>query len=157
MVAAAPAAVAAELRRIASRIDASRNPSLELVTAALRKVLASVQDDLPDFWVTREEIAAVCPPCAERMAALRIKEVRASAIFGQDMLALAAERTADKWKGMPGGWDAKSRKKFWESVGGSVTKCVEKMEGKVDDAGAFCASLKDRVEKSTEWRGPHEG
>lgn len=113
-------------------------------------------DPLPDFWVTREEIAAVCPPCADRMAELRIRRVLASAVFGQDMLLLAAERTADKWKGMPKGWTDESRRKFWKSVGESVEKCIEKMEGKVDDAGAFCSSLKDRVEKTTRWRGPEK-
>lgn len=117
------------------------------------RYLEAQEPSFPDFWVTREEIAEVCPPCAERMASLRIARVRASAIFGQDMLRMAGEETADKWKGMPHGWTDESRKKFWDSIGGSVDKCVSKMEGKVDDAGAFCSSLKDRVEKTTHWRG----
>jgi len=32
-----------------------------------------------------------------------------------------------------------------------VTKCIKDMEGKIDDPGAFCASLADKVE-GKEWR-----
>lgn len=127
-----------------------------LAARVAMRFLEAQEPALPDFWVTREDIAEVCPPCAERMAALRIARVRASAIFGQDMLRMAGEETSDKWKGMPHGWTDESRKKFWDSVGGSVDKCISKMEGKVDDAGAFCSSLKDRVERSTHWRGKED-
>jgi len=135
--------------------SAGSKPS-QIAARVASRYLEAQQPELPDFWVTREEIAKVCPPCAERMSALRIRRVLASAIFGQDMLLLAAEQTADKWKGMPKGWTNESRKKFWDSVGGSVDKCIDKMEGKVDDPGAFCSSLKDRVEKSTHWRGKED-
>lgn len=64
-------------------------------------------------------------------------------------------KQADKWKTMPNGWDAGSREKFWESLTGDdkhkVTKCIKEMDGKVDDPGAFCASLADRV-MGPEWR-----
>jgi hypothetical protein len=107
---------------------------------------------LPDFWVERDEIAQICPPCAERMASLNITKVLASSIFGHDMLLLAADaNTAAKWKGLPKGWTQESVKKFWKSVGESVSKCSDKMEGKVDDPGAFCSSLKDRLEGKA-WR-----
>jgi len=43
------------------------------------------------------------------------------------------------------------REKAWKGLGESVTSCITHMEGKVDDAGAFCASLKDAVE-GKEWR-----
>lgn len=56
----------------------------------------------------------------------------------------------DKWKKMPKGWTDESRRKFWNSLTGKVkhkvTKCIKEMDGKVDDPGAFCASLADRVE-----------
>jgi hypothetical protein len=107
-----------------------------------------------DFWISREEMSAICPPCANRMASLKIRRVLASAIFGQDVLQMAGEETADKWKKMPKGWNSKSRKKLWDSLGGSVSSCVGKMEGKVDDAGAYCGSLADRVKGKTSWRGP---
>jgi hypothetical protein len=64
-------------------------------------------------------------------------------------------KQADKWKKMPEGWTDKSRKEFWESLTGDakhkVTKCIGEMKGKdIDDPGAFCASLADRVEPG--WR-----
>ena len=62
----------------------------------------------------------------------------------------AAARKGKKWKDMPKGWTAKSRKEYYESIGG-FDECLEKMEDKVDDPGAFCASLKDRV-KGKGWR-----
>jgi len=70
-------------------------------------------------------------------------------------VASIAERVAEeaakgnKWKTMPKGWTDESRKKFWNSLVGDsvhqVTKCMKEMEGKVDDPGAFCGSLADRV------------
>jgi hypothetical protein len=143
-----PDRLALELRNVADRIDKSRFPNRHLVAKDLRRVILSIDDKLPDFWVTREEIAFICPPCAERMASLRINRVLASAIFGQDILHMAGEQVAEAWESMPGGWTPESRKKFWNSIGKSVTKCIKKMEGKVDDPAAFCASLKDKVEKA---------
>lgn len=71
---------------------------------------------------------------------------------------LPLTRQADKWEGLPKGWDASSRKKFWETLTGDnkhkVTKCIKEMSkpGKdIDDPGAFCASLADRV-LGKEWR-----
>jgi hypothetical protein len=56
----------------------------------------------------------------------------------------------DKWKKMPKGWTDESRKEYWNTMTGDVkhkvTKCIKEMTGKVGDAGAFCASLADRVE-----------
>jgi hypothetical protein len=66
-------------------------------------------------------------------------------------------KKADKWKTMPEGWTRKSRREFWESLTGDaenkVTECMEKMKDHVDDPGAFCAALKDRVSGTTMWRG----
>jgi hypothetical protein len=64
-----------------------------------------------------------------------------------------------KWKKLPDGWTKGSRRKFWDSLVGDsehpVTTCMEKMEGKdgIDDPGAFCAALRDRVDGTTKWRG----
>jgi hypothetical protein len=107
---------------------------------------------IPDFWLTRKDIAEICPPCAKRMAELRIKRVSASAILGQDVLKLSWSDAA-AWESMPKGWTKDSLKKFWKSVGESVSKCSEKMKGKISDPDAFCASIKDKIEKSTKWRG----
>ena len=66
----------------------------------------------------------------------------------------AASRVADRWINMPKGWTDKSRKKFWDTLTGDVkhkvTKCIKEMEGKIDNPGAFCASLADRVDPG--WR-----
>lgn len=69
-------------------------------------------------------------------------------------LVLPLTRQADKWKSLPPGWDQGSVDKFWESLTGEnkhhVTKCISQMEGKVDDPGAFCGSLADKVDPG--WR-----
>lgn len=65
----------------------------------------------------------------------------------------------NKWEDMPKGWTDESRKQFWESLTGDVkhkvTKCIKEMQGKVDDPGAFCSSLADRVEGKG-WRSERE-
>jgi hypothetical protein len=68
-------------------------------------------------------------------------------------------RYAARWETMPKGWTDESRKKFWNTMTGDVkhkvTKCIKEMEGKVDDPGAFCASLADRVDPG--WRSRQAG
>lgn len=62
-----------------------------------------------------------------------------------------------KWSDLPKGWTQKSAESFWNSIGGSVTKCKSKLKDaeEIDNTGAFCASLKDRIEGSADWRkGP---
>jgi hypothetical protein len=72
----------------------------------------------------------------------------------------SAARIAAKWQNLPKGWTDESRKEFWETLVGDVkhpvTKCIEKMEGKpgIDDPGAFCAALADRVDPG--WRSRRE-
>lgn len=69
-------------------------------------------------------------------------------LFNQEI-----EKQAAKWKTMPEGWKSKSRKSFFKNLGdNTVTECMERIEGHIDDPGAFCASLKDRVKKTTKWR-----
>lgn len=61
------------------------------------------------------------------------------------------DTSGHKWKGpLPKGWTDGSRKKFWDSLTSrapkhKVTQCIKRMEGKVSNPGAFCASLADRV------------
>lgn len=61
------------------------------------------------------------------------------------------------WDKLPKGWTDESVKKFWNTLTGQnkhkVTKCIKEMKGKFDDPGAFCASLADKVEGTTMWRG----
>jgi hypothetical protein len=61
---------------------------------------------------------------------------------------------AKPWSSLPKGWTEESLKKFWDSmtseVKHKVTKCMKEMEGKVDNTGAFCGSLADKVDPG--WR-----
>jgi hypothetical protein len=58
------------------------------------------------------------------------------------------------WEKLPKGWTAESLKSFWGKLTGErkhkVTACIRAMGGKIDDPGAFCASLADRFEPG--WR-----
>jgi len=106
---------------------------------------------LSDFWVDQKMMAEICPKCAEKMASNSIRCVRASLVFGSDLVTVEA----GKWNKLPKGWTDESVKKFWGKLTGDnkhkVTACIKKMEGKIDDPGAFCASLADKVEGSA-WR-----
>jgi hypothetical protein len=85
--------------------------------------------------------------------------------FLNDLAELIVEKAlVTKYKGEVGWDDPRSwlgegkdageiRKRAWEGMGGSVTGCIAKVKGKVDDPGAFCASLKDKVTGTTMWRG----
>lgn len=69
-----------------------------------------------------------------------------------------SKKKAIGWDNLPPGWTDESVEKFWTSLTKSnskhpVTECIKKMEGKLDDPGAFCASIKDHVEGTTNWRG----
>lgn len=63
-------------------------------------------------------------------------------------------REAKGWDRLPKGWTQESVEKLWDSLTGErkhkVTACIKKMTGKVDDPGAFCASLADMMEPG--WR-----
>jgi hypothetical protein len=58
-------------------------------------------------------------------------------------------RVSARWEDLPKGWTDESREKYWESLTGDnkhkITKCMKEMEGKIDDPGAFCASLARQV------------
>jgi len=67
---------------------------------------------------------------------------------------------AEGMAGLPKGWTQDSLKKFAKSLTGKegtqkgfFDKCVKKMQGKIDNPEAFCASAKDELSKSTYWRG----
>ena len=99
-----------------------------------------------DPWLTTAEVARICPSCASRMASLGVRSIRASALLQA------------AWETLPKGWTEESLKKMWESLTGrapkhKVSACMRKMEGKIDDPGAFCASLADKILGRTDWRG----
>ena len=124
---------------------------MSLSNRVVREFLASQED----VWVTRDQIAELCPQCATKMASMGISKVRASVLFSDERLMAAALKTAGKWESLPKGWTQESVKKFWGSLTGEVkhkvTKCIEKVKGGgIDDPGAFCASLADKMEPG--WR-----
>ena len=81
------------------------------------------QSDKP-IWVTRNQIAEICPPCAEQMQKK-----------GLDRLNLRSEHGQ-----MPKGTKEALCKKFGPDKG-FFTRCNESMTGKVDDPKAYCAWL----------------
>jgi len=100
-----------------------------------------------DPFMPVEEIADLCPKCAYTL----VTEGRDGARHSELRQMLAG----NKWKKLPKGWTDESRKKMWNSLTGraskhKVTACIGQMEGKVDDAGAFCAALADREDPG--WR-----
>lgn len=72
---------------------------------------------------------------------------------------VALTKQAEGWSKLPKGWTQESVKKFWDKLTGDrkhkVTACIKKMEGKMDDPGAFCASLADMMDPG--WRSDREG
>lgn len=83
-------------------------------------------------------------------------------------IALGGTLHEDKWAGpLPKGWKDSSRSSFYKSMSdpedvskeaeeeceeGPTKTCMKKIAGHVDDPGAFCASLRDRVTGTTHWR-----
>jgi hypothetical protein len=70
---------------------------------------------------------------------------------GQVYVLKTATTKAAAWENLPKGWDKKSLKSMWRSLTGSrkhkITACAKKMDGKVSDAYAFCASLARKVDE----------
>jgi len=95
-----------------------------------------------------KEGEVLCPVC-------EVKLVAKSGII---------EPLSEQWETLPRGWTKKSLEKFARSLTGKtkgdtegfVRACELRMEGKVDDPAAFCASLKDKYLGRTTWRGPRE-
>jgi hypothetical protein len=83
----------------------------------------------------------VSPPPAEPMLGESFRKLR----DGRTQMKVIKE----DWVDLPKGWTSDSVKKFWGSLTGDrehkVTACMKKMSGKVDDPGAFCASLARKV------------
>ena len=106
---------------------------------------------------TIEEFEEICPDCAVKLKEAGFKSIGLPTIIEIFEQAYAEFKKSGKaefqWEGLPKGWDKGSLDSFWNSIGGSVTSCMDSMKGKVTDEAAFCASLKDIVTGSTGWRG----
>jgi hypothetical protein len=112
-----------------------------------KKIVQKFRKFSGDQYLTVEEIADICPACAFEMVAAGVTGAYRSDV---NRIILAA-----KWGKLPKGWTEKSVKEFWDSLTGDlkhkVTACIKKMEGTdIDDPGAFCASLADKMEPG--WR-----
>jgi hypothetical protein len=106
------------------------------------------QDDLPDMIRVKGEVyeRVVAPPFLRVNGRTFVKLGQAEA-----MEVLAKKGKA--WDKKPKGWTKKSMKEYLESLTGGakhkVTKCIKKIEGSdsdIDDPGAFCSSLVDKIE-----------
>lgn len=72
---------------------------------------------------------------------------------GQHNARAAAVRSSAAWSDLPDDWTKKSVQKFWDGLTGDrkhkIKACMKKMEGKVDDPGAFCGSLAKKLKVAT--------
>lgn len=61
----------------------------------------------------------------------------------------AIEPKSAAWENLPKGWTQDSVQSMWDTmtdgVKHKITRCMEKMDGKVDDTGAYCGSLAAQV------------
>jgi hypothetical protein len=77
------------------------------------------------------------------LLAKKLKEMKKGAT-------VLTRKFAKPWSKLPKGWTEESLESFWESLTSrapkhKVTQCIKRMEDKMDDPGAFCASLADKV------------
>lgn len=90
-----------------------------------------------DRWLTESQMRDLCPDCADKMKKLSIAKVNLT------------ELVESAWGKLPKGWTEDSVKKFWGSLTGDkkhkITQCIKRMEGKIDNPGAFCGSLASKV------------
>lgn len=86
---------------------------------------------------------------------VELMDRRVEVVLHRYLVRTALARSADKWKSLPKGWTEESVEKFWKSLTSKapkhpVSRCIRQMDGKIDDPGAFCASLADRAKPG--WR-----
>lgn len=102
-------------------------------------------------WLGIEQVRTLCPRCADVMAKKGMKSIRASLILKARDSEIS-RRVAYGWSGLPKGWTKDTAAKYFTSMGGSVSTCIDKMEKHMGaGAGGFCAGLADMV-KGTAWR-----
>lgn len=118
-------------------------------------VLADIKEIDNDIYFFKKKIGASTTQLQKQIAftkAINTLVATGHVDVAWDLL----EEVVAQWDSLPKGWSMKSLHSMWAKLGGSdgsVSTCIEKMTGKVSDAGAFCASLKDKATGTTEWRG----
>lgn len=84
--------------------------------------------------------------CRDRFARTVVARLRHAGLAAE---AQQLESVEGAWENLPNGWDEGSLKKMWKSLTGDrkhkITACAKKMNGKVDDPWAFCASLSRKI------------
>jgi len=113
--------------------------------------------DEKEYEIT-SEVVINCPCCNESITIINEEFAMKTNLLEED------EELNEEWKTLPKGWTKESLDKFAKSLTGKtkgdsegfVRACIPKMKGKVTDAAAYCASLKDKVVGKTTWRGPKE-
>jgi len=115
--------------------------------------LIPASDDLDGAeWLTRKEMESLCPACAQKMRKAGISKVRLSCLPFDQMKSRrqCQKRNAAAWDKKPKGWTDDSLEKYWKSLTGDrkhkITACMKKMKDKIDNPGAFCASLARKLE-----------
>jgi len=121
--------------------------------------------DAPEFIRVRGHVYKHIdrkPPKAIRVAGVVYRLVEED----QGVVVHAAKKKGKKdkpWGKLPKGWTKKSAEAFWKTLltddgkesmpKHKVTKCVKELKSakEIDDPGAFCASLADRIE-GPDWR-----
>ena len=107
---------------------------------------AEAAKEASDEYLTVEEVADICMKCAFGMITAGV-----GGVYRSDLNRMIQ---AEGWSKLPKGWTQESVEKFWGTLTGDrkhkVTACIKKMEGEIDDPGAFCASLADEADPG--WR-----
>jgi hypothetical protein len=125
-----------------------------------------LEDLAPDSYSDHPTFAAAIAALKSHVGDVTVHRKKARMEMKQALLKLAQEnpefrksliaelghdKTADRWENKPKGWTDASRKKFWNSLTSAapkhkVTECIKRMNKHMGgNAGAFCASLADRV------------
>ena len=90
---------------------------------------------IKNYSLTRDQVAELCPSCADKMQLARIKELKLSADERGNLL--PSDEVAVK---LFAGFSQGMCDKFGPDEG-MFTRCSDSMSGKVDDEKAFCAAL----------------
>lgn len=89
-------------------------------------IIAKREEKPGEWWITQEEMKSICPDCAKKMRALRIKKLNARML--KQMPEQMLTGLCDKFGGEEG----------------FRTRCMEGISDEISDKGAFCNFLEDQ-------------